>query len=76
MSRWEDLRGNPLSRNDATSLFQANSMGAAGKPQPPTSSTIPGPALRARKHVGTTANTYSNRAPQTAFCKYEGKGKG
>lgn len=35
MSRWEDLGGNPLSRNDATSLFQANSMGVAGKPQPP-----------------------------------------
>ena len=75
MSPWENLGENPLSRNDATRLFKANSMAVADKPQLPPSSTMPGPPLRAQKHVGTTANIYANRAPQTIFCKYEGKGK-
>jgi len=76
MSPQEIRRGNPLSRNDATRLFQANGTGAADKSQPPPSSTMPGPPVRAGKHVETTANTYANRAPQTIFCTYERKGKG
>lgn len=73
-ARGENLGGNPLSRNDATRLFQANSMGVADKPQPPPSSAMPGPPLRAGKHVRTTANIYAT-APQTIFASMKGKAK-
>lgn len=73
-ARGENLGGNPLSRNDATRLVEANSMGAADKPQPSPSSAVPGLPLRAGKHVRTTANIYAN-STTNHFCKYEGKGE-
>lgn len=49
-------------------------MGMAGRPQPPPSSTMPGPPRRAGEHLGTTANIYAEHH-KLVFASMKGKAK-